>query len=131
MFVYVFFFGYFNMSHCKSKKYFNRSVSHRKAMFINMTVSMIKYDLIRTTYAKAKHLRKVCEPIITLSKIDNLHNRRLVFSRLKNKVILNKLFELGKKFKNRPGGYLRIIKCGFRNGDSTQMAVLKFVDNII
>lgn len=117
------------MRHRKSGRKLNRNSSHRKAMYQNMTVSLLRHELIKTTLPKAKELRRVAEPIITLAKEDGVASRRLAFDRLRNKEILNKLFtELGPRFKNRPGGYLRIIKCGFRPGDKAPMAIVELVD---
>ncbi len=117
------------MRHRKSGRKLNRNSSHRKAMFQNMTVSLLRHELIKTTLPKAKELRRVAEPIITIAKEDNVATRRLVFNRLRDKEILNKLFtDLGPRFKNRPGGYLRIIKCGFRPSDKAPMALVELVD---
>jgi large subunit ribosomal protein L17 len=101
-------------------------------MFQNMVVSLLRHELIKTTLPKAKELRREAEPIITLAKEDSVAKRRLVFDRLRDKAILDKLFkELGPRFKNRPGGYLRIIKCGFRPGDKAPMALVELVDRNI
>lgn len=117
------------MRHRKSGRKLNRNSSHRKAMFQNMVVSLLRHELIKTTLPKAKELRGIAEPIITIAKLDNLANRRLVFNRLRNKEILDKLFtELGPRFVERPGGYLRIIKCGFRSSDKAPMALVELVD---
>lgn len=117
------------MRHRKSGRKLNRNSSHRKAMYQNMTVSLLRHELIKTTLPKAKELRRVAEPIITLAKEDNVAQRRLAFDRLRDKEILNKLFtELGPRYKNRPGGYLRIIKCGFRPSDKAPMALVELVD---
>lgn len=117
------------MRHRKSGRKLNRNSSHRKAMYQNMTVSLLRHELIKTTLPKAKELRRVAEPIITLAKEDNVAQRRLAFDRLRDKEILNKLFtELGPRYKNRPGGYLRIIKCGFRPSDKASMALVELVD---
>src|SRR4029079_11882701 len=106
------------MRHQKSGRYFSRTSSHRKAMFKNMMVSLLKHELITTTVAKAKELRGYVEPLITLSKIDSVHNRRIAFSRLRDREMVTKLFtELGPHFNDRPGGYLRVLKCGYRSGD--------------
>jgi len=116
------------MRHRKSGRHFSRTSSHRKAMFKNMTVSLLQHELIRTTLAKAKELRMYAEPIITLGKSDSLHHRRLAFARLRDREIVLKLFnELGPHFKDRPGGYLRVLKCGFRAGDSAPMAIVQLV----
>lgn len=116
------------MRHRKSGRHLSRTSSHRKAMFKNMTVSLLKHELIRTTVAKAKELRMYAEPIITLGKQDSLHNRRIAFARLRDRDTVLKLFnELGPHFKERPGGYLRVLKCGFRAGDSAPMAIVQLV----
>lgn len=116
------------MRHRKSGRHLSRTSSHRKAMFKNMTVSLLKHELIRTTVAKAKELRMYAEPIITLGKQDSLHNRRIAFARLRDRETVLKLFnELGPHFKERPGGYLRVLKCGFRAGDSAPMAIVQLV----
>jgi large subunit ribosomal protein L17 len=116
------------MRHQKSGRKLNRTSSHREAMFKNMASSLIKHELIRTTLPKAKELRRVAEPLITLSKIDGVANRRLAFSRLRDKEAVGKLFvELGPRYKERPGGYLRILKCGFRVGDNAPMAYVELV----
>ncbi len=117
------------MRHQKSGRKFNRTSSHREAMFRNMTASLIKHELIKTTLPKAKELRRVAEPLITLSKVDGVANRRLAFSRLRDKEAVGKLFiELGPRYQGRPGGYLRILKCGFRDGDNAPMAYVELVD---
>ncbi len=116
------------MRHQKSGRKFNRTSSHREAMFKNMASSLIKHELIRTTLPKAKELRRVAEPLITLAKNDGVANRRLAFSRLRDKEAVGKLFvELGPRYKERPGGYLRILKCGFRPGDNAPMAYVELV----
>jgi len=116
------------MRHRHSGRYFGRNSSHRKAMFKNMMVSLLKHELIKTTTAKAKELRSYIEPIITLGKIDTLHNRRLAFARLRDRDMVQKLFnEIGPHFKERPGGYLRVLKCGNRKGDCAPMAVVELV----
>jgi large subunit ribosomal protein L17 len=116
------------MRHQKSGRKFNRTSSHREAMFKNMASSLFKHELIRTTLPKAKELRRVAEPLITLSKTDGVANRRLAFSRLRDKEAVGKLFvELGPRYKERPGGYLRILKCGFRDGDNAPMAYVELV----
>jgi large subunit ribosomal protein L17 len=98
-------------------------------MFKNMAASLFRHELIKTTLPKAKELRRVAEPLITLAKIDSVHTRRLAFARLRDKEILGKLFlELGPRYQSRPGGYLRILKCGFRPGDSAPMAYVELVD---
>ena len=117
------------MRHMKSGRKFNRTSSHREAMFRNMAASLIKHELIRTTLPKAKELRRVAEPLITMAKTDGVANRRLAFSRLRDKEAVGKLFvELGPRYRERPGGYLRILKCGFRPGDSAPMAYVELVD---
>ncbi len=117
------------MRHQKSGRKLNRTSSHREAMFRNMAASLIKHELIRTTLPKAKELRRVAEPLITLAKTDGVANRRLAFSRLRDKQAVGKLFvELGPRYNQRPGGYLRILKCGFRPGDNAPMAYVELVD---
>ncbi|HWU77049.1 MAG TPA: 50S ribosomal protein L17 [Rhodanobacter sp.] len=116
------------MRHQKSGRKLNRTSSHREAMFKNMASSLIKHELIRTTLPKAKELRRVAEPLITLGKVDGVANRRLAFSRLRDSEAVGKLFvELGPRYKERPGGYLRILKCGFRPGDNAPMAYVELV----
>ncbi len=116
------------MRHQKSGRKLNRTSSHREAMFKNMASSLIKHELIRTTLPKAKELRRVAEPLITLAKVDGVANRRLAFSRLRDKEAVGKLFvELGPRYSERPGGYLRILKCGFRPGDNAPMAYVELV----
>jgi large subunit ribosomal protein L17 len=117
------------MRHLKSGRKLNRTSSHREAMFKNMAASLIKHELIRTTLPKAKDLRRVAEPLITLAKVDGVANRRLAFARLRDKQAVGKLFvELGPRYRERHGGYLRIIKCGFRDGDNAPMAYVELVD---
>jgi len=117
------------MRHMKSGRKLNRTSSHRTAMFRNMASSLIKHEVIKTTLPKAKELRRVAEPLITLGKIDGVANRRLAFSRLRDKVAVGKLFsDLGPRFRERKGGYLRILKCGFRNGDAAPMAYVELMD---
>lgn len=117
------------MRHRHSGRQLNRNASHRKAMFKNMTISLVEHELIKTTLAKAKELRSVAEPLITLSKEDSVANRRLAFSRLGSKAAVGKLFsELGPRYENRPGGYIRILKCGLRTGDKAPMAYVELVD---
>ena len=117
------------MRHLKSGKKLNRTSSHRKAMFSNMTASLIEHEVIKTTLPKAKELRRVAEPLITLAKKDSVANRRLAFSRLRNDSAVGKLFaELGPRYQERPGGYMRILKCGFRMGDAAPMAIVELVD---
>ena len=117
------------MRHLKSGKKLNRTSSHRKAMFYNMTASLIEHEVIKTTLPKAKELRRVAEPLITLAKNDSVANRRLAFSRLRSDSAVGKLFaELGPRYQARPGGYLRILKSGFRAGDAAPMAIVELVD---
>jgi large subunit ribosomal protein L17 len=117
------------MRHRNSGRQLNRNSSHRKAMFTNMAASMFDHEVIRTTLPKAKELRRVAEPLITLAKEDSVANRRLAFSRLRDKAAVGKLFaDLGPRYKERPGGYLRILKCGFRTGDKAPMAYVELVD---
>ena len=117
------------MRHQKSGRKFSRTSAHRKAMFVNMAASLIKHELIRTTLPKAKELRRVAEPLITLAKTPTVANRRLAFDRLRDRDIVTKLFnELGPRYQARPGGYLRILKCGFRPGDNAPMAYVELVD---
>ena len=117
------------MRHLKSGRKLNRTSSHREAMFKNMAASIIKHELIRTTLPKAKELRRVAEPLITLAKVDTVANRRLAFARLRDKVAVGKLFvELGPRYRERKGGYTRILKCGFRVGDNAPMAYVELVD---
>ncbi len=120
------------MRHRKAGRKLNRNSSHRKAMFKNMAASLFEHELIKTTVPKAKELRKSAERLITLSKVDSVANRRLAFARLRNDEIVNKLFtELGPRYLERPGGYLRILKCGFRAGDNAPMAYVELVDRPI
>ncbi|MBU2569430.1 MAG: 50S ribosomal protein L17 [Gammaproteobacteria bacterium] len=120
------------MRHRKSGRKFNMNSSHRKALFSNMVGSLIKHELIKTTLPKAKELRSYAEPLITLSKEDSVAKRRLAFAKLRDRSIVTKLFnELGPRYKNRQGGYLRIMKCGFRPGDSAPMAYVELVDRPI
>ena len=117
------------MRHRESGRKLNRNSSHRKAMYRNMAVSLIEHEMIKTTLPKAKELRRIAEPLITMAKIDNVAKRRLAFSRLRDRNIVTKLFnELGPRYKERPGGYLRILKCGFRAGDKAAMAIVELVD---
>ena len=117
------------MRHRKSGRYFGRNSSHRKAMFKNMMVSLLKHELITTTVAKAKELRGYIEPMITLAKIDSVHNRRIAFSRLRDRDMVQKLFnEIAPVYAKRPGGYVRVLKCGNRKGDCAPMAVVELVD---
>lgn len=117
------------MRHRKSGRKLNRNSSHRKAMFSNMTASLVEHELIKTTLPKAKELRRVAEPLITLAKKDSVANRRLAFSRVRSDAVVGKLFtELGPRYQDRPGGYIRILKCGFRAGDKAPMAYVELVD---
>lgn len=116
------------MRHRKSGRQLNRNSSHRKAMFRNMTVSLLTHELIRTTLPKAKELRRVAEPLITMGKLDSVAKRRLAFARLRDNAAVAKLFtDIGPRFQETPGGYLRIIKCGFRSGDQAPMAYVELV----
>lgn len=117
------------MRHLHSGRKLNRTSAHRRAMFRNMAASLVTHELIRTTLPKAKELRRVAEPLITLAKQDSVANRRLAFSRLRDKAAVGKLFtELGPRYTARPGGYLRILKCGYRAGDKAPMAYVELVD---
>ena len=117
------------MRHRKSGKKLGRNSSHRKAMYRNMAASLMQHEIIRTTLPKAKELRRVAEPLITIGKTDGVANRRLAMSRLRDKEAVGKLFvDLGPRYKARPGGYLRILKCGFRPGDNAPMAYVELVD---
>ncbi len=117
------------MHHRKIGRHLSRTSSHRMAMFRNMSASLVKHELIRTTLPKAKELRRVVEPYITVSKEDSVANRRLLFSRIRDMDAVQKLFTvLGPRYQKRPGGYLRIIKCGYRKGDSAPMAIVELVE---
>ena len=117
------------MRHRHAGRQLNRNSSHRKAMFRNMAVSLFEHELIKTTLPKAKELRRFAEPLITKSKTDSVANRRLAFSRLRDDAAVGKLFaELGPRYQDRPGGYLRILKCGYRPGDKAPMAYVELVD---
>ncbi|NOX43826.1 MAG: 50S ribosomal protein L17 [Gammaproteobacteria bacterium] len=117
------------MRHKKSGRQLNRNSSHRKAMFKNMATSLFRHEIIKTTLPKAKELRRVAEPLITIAKEDSVAHRRLAFSRLRDREIVTKLFvDLGPRLKERPGGYLRILKCGYRTGDNAPMAYVELVD---
>ena len=117
------------MRHRHSGRQLNRNSSHRKAMFRNMTVSLVEHELIKTTVAKAKELRGYAEPLITIAKNDSVANRRLAFDRTRSKEAVGKLFtELGPRYQERPGGYIRILKCGYRAGDKAPMAYVELVD---
>ncbi|MBL4679180.1 MAG: 50S ribosomal protein L17 [Pseudomonadales bacterium] len=120
------------MRHRKSGRQLNRNSSHRKAMFRNMACSLFEHEVIRTTLPKAKELKRVAEPLITLAKSDSVANRRLAFSRTGSKDAVGKLFtDLGPRYAERPGGYTRILKCGFRTGDAAPMAYIELVDRPI
>jgi large subunit ribosomal protein L17 len=117
------------MRHRKSGRHFSRTSAHRKAMFKNMAVSLFEHELIKTTLPKAKELRRYAEPLITLAKNDTVANRRLAFARTRSKEAVGKLFnDLGPRYAQRPGGYIRILKCGFRAGDNAPMAYVELVD---
>lgn len=120
------------MRHRKSGRQLNRNSSHRQAMFSNMAASLFEHEVIKTTLPKAKELRRVAEPLITLAKTDSVANRRLAFSRMRDKAAVGKLFtEIGPRYVERPGGYTRILKCGFRPGDAAPMAYVELVDRPI
>ncbi|AMO67194.1 50S ribosomal protein L17 [gamma proteobacterium BDW918] len=117
------------MRHRHSGRQLNRNSSHRKAMFRNMTASLVEHEMIKTTLPKAKELRGYAEPLITLSKVDSVANRRLAFARLRCNAAVGKLFtDLGPRYEGRPGGYIRIMKCGLRAGDKAPMAYVELVD---
>jgi len=117
------------MRHRHSGRQLNRNSSHRKAMFKNMVSSLVEHEIIKTTLPKAKELRRFAEPLITLSKVDSVANRRLAFDRVRDKSTVGKLFsEIGPRYEARPGGYLRIMKCGYRTGDKAPMAYVELVD---
>ncbi len=117
------------MRHQKSGRKFSRTSAHREAMFKNMAASLFKHELIKTTLPKAKELRRVAEPLITLAKVDSVANRRLAFARLRDNEAVGNLFTiLGPRYANRPGGYLRLLKCGFRAGDNAPVAYVELVD---
>jgi large subunit ribosomal protein L17 len=120
------------MRHRKAGRQLNRNSSHRKAMFRNMTASLIEHELIKTTLPKAKELRRVAEPLITMAKDDSVAKRRLAFARLRSDAAVGKLFAvLGPRYRERPGGYLRILKCGYRPSDKAPMAFVELVDRPI
>ena len=120
------------MRHRHSGRQLNRNSSHRKAMFKNMAVSLLRHEIIRTTLPKAKELRRVVEPLITRGKTDSVANRRIIFARTRDNEITAKLFtEIGPRYQDRPGGYIRILKCGFRTGDRAPMAYVELVDRPI
>jgi len=117
------------MRHMNRGRKFNRNSSHRKAMFQNLTNALMEHEVIRTTLPKAKELRMYAEPLITLAKIDSVHNRRIAFARTRDAAVVGKLFtDIGPRFKARPGGYLRILKIGQRAGDAAPMAIIEMVD---
>jgi large subunit ribosomal protein L17 len=117
------------MRHRNSGRQLSRNSSHRKAMFQNMAVSLLRNEVIKTTLPKAKELRRVAEPLITMARNDTVHKRRIAFSRLRDREVVNKLFtELGPRYKERPGGYTRILKYGYRPGDNAPMALMELVD---
>ncbi|RWU08782.1 50S ribosomal protein L17 [Pseudidiomarina gelatinasegens] len=117
------------MRHRKSGRQLNRNSSHRKAMFSNMASSLVRHEVIKTTLPKAKELRRVIEPLITLAKQDSVANRRMAFARTRDQEVVGKLFnELGPRYQERAGGYTRIMKCGFRAGDNAPMAYVELVD---
>ncbi|WP_320838708.1 50S ribosomal protein L17 [Zhongshania sp.] len=117
------------MRHRHSGRQLNRNSSHRKAMFRNMTASLVEHEMIKTTLPKAKELRGYAEPLITLSKVDSVANRRFAFARLRCNAAVGKLFtDLGPRYEGRPGGYIRIMKCGLRTGDKAPMAYVELVD---
>ena len=117
------------MRHGLSGRQLSRNSSHRKAMFRNMAASLLQHELIKTTVPKAKELRRFAEPLITLAKQDSVANRRLAFNRLRNRDVVGKLFgEIGPRYNKRPGGYIRILKCGSRDGDNAPMAYVELVD---
>lgn len=120
------------MRHRKSGRHLNRSRSHYHAMFRNMSASLLRHELIRTTLPKAKELRRIVEPLITRAKVDTVANRRIAFARLRDQGCVAKLFaELGPRYRVRPGGYVRILKCGNRTGDKAPMAYIELVDRPI
>ena len=117
------------MRHRKSGRHLNRTSAHRRALMRNLSISLFEHEMIKTTLPKAKELRRVAEPLITLAKKDTVANRRIAFNRLRNKAAVGKLFsELGPRFRNRPGGYSRVLKMGFRTGDSAPMALVELVE---
>jgi large subunit ribosomal protein L17 len=119
------------MRHRNSGRKLNRTSAHRKAMFQNMANSLLEHEIISTTLPKAKDLRGIVEPLISLAKIDSLANRRLAFNRLRDRKIVTKLFnEIGPRFNARPGGYTRVLKAGFRPGDTAPMAIIELVDRL-
>ncbi|OUS11576.1 50S ribosomal protein L17 [Gammaproteobacteria bacterium 53_120_T64] len=120
------------MRHRHSGRQLNRTSPHRRAMFRNMTASLVEHEVIKTTLPKAKELRRVAEPLITLAKTDSVANRRLAFARLRSKAAVGKLFtDIGPRYESRPGGYTRILKCGYRTGDKAPMAYIELVDRTV
>ena len=120
------------MRHRNAGRHFGRPTAHRKAMFKNMMVSLFEHEMLKTTLPKAKELRRVVEPLITLAKEDSVANRRLAFNRLRDKEVVGKLFsEIGPRFKERPGGYLRILKTGPRPGDAAPMAIVMLTEQAV
>jgi large subunit ribosomal protein L17 len=120
------------MRHRQSGRKLNRNSSSRKALFRSLTTSLLRHELIKTTLPKAKELRGYAEPLITMAKSDSVANRRLAFSRIRDREVVTKLFnELGPRYESRPGGYLRILKCGFRAGDNAPMAYVELVDRVV
>ena len=118
------------MRHQKAGTNFGREQGHRKSMMRNLAVSLFEHETIRTTLPKAKELRRFAEPLVTRAKEDSVHNRRIVFNRIRDKQAVGKLFsDLGPRFKDRPGGYVRILKCGFRPGDNAPMAYVQLVSS--
>lgn len=116
------------MRHRESGRKLNRNSSHRRALFRNMSVSLVRHERIKTTVPKAKELRRVAEPLVTLAKTDSVARRRLAYARLRDRAAVTKLFnELGPRYRDRPGGYLRILKCGYRVGDKAPMAIVELV----
>jgi large subunit ribosomal protein L17 len=119
------------MRHRNSGRKLNRTSAHRKALFQNMAVSLLNHEIISTTLPKAKDLRGIVEPLISLAKTDSVANRRLAFNRLRDRKMVTKLFnEIGPRFNDRPGGYTRVLKCGFRPGDTAPMAIIELVDRL-
>ncbi|CAL4043303.1 50S ribosomal protein L17 [Buchnera aphidicola (Phyllaphis fagi)] len=119
------------MRHRKSGRHLNRNSSHLKSMFNNMVCSLLQYEIIKTTVPKAKELRSIVEPLVTISKIDNVSNRRLIFSKIRNNLIVHKLFsDIGPHFLNRSGGYTQILKCGFRIGDKAPIAYIQLINRV-
>ncbi|MCU7833631.1 MAG: 50S ribosomal protein L17 [gamma proteobacterium symbiont of Taylorina sp.] len=120
------------MRHRQSGRQLGRNSSHRQAMFKNMAVSLLRHEIIKTTLPKAKELRRVVEPMITRGKVDSVANRRIIFARTRDNEVTAKLFtEIGPRYQDRPGGYIRILKCGFRSGDKAPMAYVELIDRPI